>query len=264
MGDHAVLIIDTHTHAGENWFEPIEVLEFQMDRNGVDKAVLVQHGGTFDINYLFEEAAKRGDRFKVAVLVDPESGDPLGDLEQLAEQGAAGIRLAPDAEFVNVRPYEMWKRTGELGLVVTCQGDPTRFASDEFARVLDACSDTHVVIEHLAGVAVVGPPFEDYEKALELAERDNTSMKVPGLGEMCQRPGRLSPKLEWDYIPPLFEMAMDAFGAARLMWGSDFPPAAGREGYGNALRGVMEHPAFANGDDLEWVMGKTAARVWGW
>ena len=50
--------------------------------------------------------------------------DPLGDLERLAEQGAAGIRIAPDGEFVNAGPYDMWKRTGELGLVVTCQGDP--------------------------------------------------------------------------------------------------------------------------------------------
>ena len=48
-----MLIIDTHCHAGKNWFEPIEVLEFQMDRNGVDKALLVQHGGTFDNGYLF-------------------------------------------------------------------------------------------------------------------------------------------------------------------------------------------------------------------
>ena len=259
-----MLIIDTHTHAGNNWFEPIEVLEFQMDRNGVDKAVLIQHGGTFDNSYLFDEAAKRGDRFKVTVLVDPDSEDPLGDLDRLAEQGAAGIRLAPDAQFSNAGPYDMWKRAGELGLVVSCQGDPTKFAADAFARVLDACPDTHVVIEHLAGVAVVGPPFADYEEALKLVERDNTSMKVPGLGEMCQRPARLMPEFRFNDVPPLFEMAKDAFGPKRMMWGSDFPPAAGREGYRNALRGVMEHPAFANGDDLEWVMGKTAARILGW
>ncbi len=259
-----MLIIDTHCHAGNNWFEPIEVLEFQMDRNGVDKALLVQHGGTYDNTYLFDEAAKRGDRFKVAAMVDPESDDPLGDLERSAERGAAGIRLAPDAEFANAGPYDMWKRTGELGLVVTCQGNPPRFATNAFARVLDACPDTHVVIEHLAGVTVVAPPFDGYEDALKHAERENTSIKVPGLGEICKRPPRLSPKFRFDDIPPLFEMAKDAFGANRMMWGSDFPPAAGREGYANALNGVMEHPAFADEGDLEWVMGKTAARVWGW
>jgi hypothetical protein len=52
------LIVDTHVHAGKNWFEPIESLLFQMKQNGVDKvrkatrshsnttqAVLIQHKG---------------------------------------------------------------------------------------------------------------------------------------------------------------------------------------------------------------------------
>ena len=259
-----MLIIDTHCHAGNNWFEPIEVLEFQMDRNDVDKAVLIQHGGTYDNDYLFAEAAKRGDRFKVAVLVDPESADPLGDLDRLAEQGAAGIRIAPDGMWVNAGQFDMWRRAGDLGLVVTSLGDAARFASDDFARVLDACPDTHVVIEHLAGVGIAEPPWDDFVRALRHAERDNTSIKVPGLGEICSRPPRLAPSLEFDSIPPLLEMARDAFGVERMMWGSDFPPSAGREGYANALQGVMRHAAFADGDDLEWVMGKTAARVWGW
>ena len=260
-----MLIIDTHTHAGRNWFEPIEVLEFQMDRNGVDRAVLIQHGGTFDNGYLFEEAAKREDRFKVVVLVDPESDDPLSDLSREAERGAAGVRFAPDCEFVNAGPLDMWRKAGELGLVVSCQGDPARFASDDFSRVMDECPDTQVVIEHLAGIAAAKSDWEaDYETSLGLAERGNTTIKVPGLGEVCSRPSRLRPELKWDYVPPVFEMAKDAFGVERMMWGSDFPPAAGREGYGNALRGVMEHPAFAGEGELEWVMGKTAARVWGW
>ena len=67
----------------------------------------------------------------------------------------------------------------------------------------------------------------------------------------------------FDHVPPLFEMARDAFGVKRMMWGSDFPPSAAREGYANTLRGVMNHPAFAGGDDIEWVMGRTAERTWG-
>ena len=200
---------------------------------------------------------------------------------------------------------------------------------DDFSRVLDACPDTHVILEHLAGVGIAEPPYADYVKALHQGERDNTSIKIPGLGEICARPPRLLPKLEFDHVPPLFEMAKDAFGVQRMMWGSDFPPSAGREGYANTLpglgeiwerlparenpslwerllpelefdhvpplfemakdafgvqrmmwgsdfppsagregyantlRGVINHPAFADGDDIEWVMGKTAARVWG-
>ena len=257
------MIIDTHCHAGRNWFEPIETLEFEMDQNGVDHAVLVQHGGTYDNSYLFDEAAQRGGRFKVVVLVDPESDDPLGDLTTLAEQGAAGVRIAPDGEFANCSAAEIWRLAGELGLVVSSLGDDQRFASDDFARILDDCPDTHVVIEHLAGVGHADPPWVAYEKALQLAKRDNTTIKVPGLGEICKRPPRLLPELDFGDIPPLFEMAKEAFGVERMMWGSDFPPCAGREGYANALNGVKHHPAFAGDGELEWVMGKTAARVWG-
>ena len=37
-------IVDTHTHAGINWFEPVELLIHQMNLNDVEKAVLIQHG----------------------------------------------------------------------------------------------------------------------------------------------------------------------------------------------------------------------------
>ena len=47
------MIIDTHCHAGKNWFLPIESLEFEMNQAGVDAAVLIQHGGTYDNDYLF-------------------------------------------------------------------------------------------------------------------------------------------------------------------------------------------------------------------
>ena len=43
-----------------------------------------------------------------------------------------------------------------------------------------------------------------------------------------------------------------------MMWGSDYPPVSNREGYRNALHGVMEHPGFGTEDEKEWVMGKTA------
>lgn len=258
------MIIDTHCHAGRNWFLPIESLEFEMDQAGVDHAVLIQHGGTYDNNYLFDEAAKRGDRFKVVVLVDPEDSDPLGTLEKLAEQGAAGVRIAPDGEFNALSDVtQIWRKAGELGIAVSSIGDAKRFSADSFKRLVDSVPDTQVVIEHLAGVGITDPPYSDYESALELSTRENTTIKVPGLGEITPRPPRLLPEFRFDNIPPLFEMALDAFGASRMMWGSDYPPSAGREGYLNTLNGVRDYPAFANGDDLDWILGKTAARVFG-
>lgn len=258
------MIIDTHCHAGRNWFQPIETLEFEMDQAGVDAAVLIQHGGTYDNDYLFAEAAKRAGRFKVVVMIDPEDPDPLGRLEQLAGQGAAGVRIAPDGEFTALSDVtDIWRKAGELGLVVSSLGDDKRFSSASFKKIIDDCPDTQIVIEHLAGVGIAEPPYTDYESALECATRPNTTVKVPGLGEITRRPPVLLPDFRFENIPPLFEMAHEAFGVDRMMWGSDFPPSAGREGYGNTLKGVRSHPAFANGDDIDWVLGKTAARVWG-
>jgi len=255
-------IIDTHCHAGRNWFEPIETLEAVMNANGVDGAVLIQHGGTYDNDYLFQAAAARSGRFKVVVLVDPDDADPLGAMTRLSEQGAAGVRLYPQGTFSKVDKLDMWRRAGELGMVVSAMGSCSEFASDDFARIVDGCPDTQIVIEHLAGAKPEEDPFTEFESALKLAHRPNTSIKVPGLGEIARRPARLQPQCHFEEVPPLFEKAAEVFGAQRMMWGSDFPPCAGREGYVNTLHGVRNHPAFSNGEDVEWVLGKTAMKIW--
>ena len=216
------MIIDTHCHAGRNWFLPIESLEFEMNQAGVDAAVLIQHGGTYDNNYLFREATKRHGRFKVVVMIDPDDSDPLGSMEKLWEQGAAGIRIAPDGKFSHIsNVIEIWRKAGELGLVVSSLGDDDKFSSAGFKNIIDACPDTHIVIEHLAGVGIKEPPYNAYKSALECAQRPNTTIKIPGLGEITPRPMTLRPEFEFENVPPLFEMAYEAFGANRMMWGSD-------------------------------------------
>jgi L-fuconolactonase len=87
-------------------------------------------------------------------------------------------------------------------------------------------------------------------------------MKVPGLGEICPRPTPFRQPFPFDNIPLLIEMAIDAFGPQRLMWGSDFPPVANREGYHNALRFPLEHVRFKSEADKEWIFGRTATTLW--
>jgi L-fuconolactonase len=56
-------------------------------------------------------------------------------------------------------------------------------------------------------------------------------------------------------------MAYDAFGPHRMMWGSDYPPVAGREGFGNALRYTMGQFMKKSDEDRAWIFGRTAAKV---
>ena len=72
-------VVDTHTHAGVNWFEPVEMLLHQMTLNQVDHAVLIQHGrpehGTYDHSYLYECVKRFPGKFKVIVIVDSDKKD---------------------------------------------------------------------------------------------------------------------------------------------------------------------------------------------
>lgn len=254
-----MVIVDTHCHAGRNWFEPVELLMYQMNANDVDRAALIQHGGTYDNTYLFECARRFPGSFAVVVIVDTSQLDAPDTLERWAEEGAVGVRLAPTVRSPGADPLAIWRKAAELGLVVSSLGRVEGFASDDFSELVAELSNLPIIIEHLAGVGQgIQPPYVAYEKALALASYPNTYIKVGGLGEISVRPPVLQPHFQFDYTPPLIEMAYDAFGPRRMMWGSDYPPVSGREGYRNALRGVMEHPALKSDADREWVMGGTA------
>jgi L-fuconolactonase len=156
----------------------------------------------------------------------------------------------------------IWRKAAGLGLVVSSLGNVAGFASQEFEKIVAEFPDMPIIIEHLAGVGQgAKPPYADYKKALALSRYPNTYIKVGGLGEVSTRPPVLEPAFRFDDTPPLIEMAYDAFGPRRMMWGSDYPPVSGREGYRNALQGVANHPALRDPEDRAWVMGKTALSV---
>jgi predicted TIM-barrel fold metal-dependent hydrolase len=258
-------IIDSHVHTGDRWAEPVEVLNFQMERNGVSSAVLIGHNGNFDNGYLLECVGRFPGRFKAVGLVDAQDPGRFKTLEAFRKAGGSGIRF-------NVRQEREWgpdnalfKLAGEIGIIVSVIGEARDFGSARFKKLLDDCPGTHFNLEHLArspGKDVARPPYAGYAEALACAEWPNTTIKVPGLGEILIRPEIMPAEFPWE-IPPHYEMAKTAFGVQRMMWGSNFPPAAAKEGYRNSLEAVRNLAAFQGGDDLEWVLGKTAARLWG-
>jgi L-fuconolactonase len=255
-------IVDTHCHAGRNWFEPIELLLHQMNANDVDRAVLIQHRGTYDNGYLLECARRFPGRFAVVAMVDTSRPEAPSALEKWASEGVVGVRLGPTERSPGSDPLAIWRKAAELGLVVSSLGNVDAFASDEFEDLVGQLPELTVIVEHLAGVGQAAePPYATFKKALALASHSNVYLKVGGLGEISVRPSVLTPDFAFERTPPLIELAYDAFGPQRMMWGSDYPPVSGREGYWNALHGVLEHPALRSDDDREWVMGKTATNV---
>ena len=261
-----MLIVDTHCHTSPYWTEPIEILLAQMNRNDVDKAVLIQSSGMYDLSYLIECKRRFPGRFSLVTQVDMYRPDGPDNLERWVNEGIRGVRLKIPVSPPGGDPLFLWRKAAELGISVSCNSSQEQLVSAEFENVVKEFPNLNIVIEHLGRVAYAGteasPAFTNYKKVLELARYSNTFMKVPGLGEICPRPMPLRQPVVFENVPPWIEMAIEAFGPRRLMWGSDFPPVASREGYRNALRFPMEQVSFKSQEDKEWVFGKTAMSVW--
>ena len=259
-------IVDSHCHVSLSWYEPVERLVDQMDQNGVERAVLIQILGQANNDYQFECVRRFPRRFASVVCVDTDHSDAPRTLERLAGRGISGIRLRASARSPGDDPFAIWRTVARLKLSVSCPGRSDEFASPEFAQIIQSLPELPIVIEHLGSLNLPAnpdsPSLETSRKIFGLARFPNTYIKIHGLGEFCQRAMPVAEPFPFEQpIPPLLDMAFDAFGPQRMMWGSDYPPVSGREGYRNALTLPMEHFAAKSDRERQLIFGEVAGRV---
>ncbi len=255
-------VVDSHCHAALVWSEPVELLLHQMDANKVDHAVLIQISGITDNHYQDDCVRRFPGRFASVVGVDATRSDACDQLRRLAELGASGVRLRATTRSPEPDRWAIWRAAAALDLSVSCLGAPGDFVDGEFVRLVEERSDLRLVIEHLgASNRPENYTLEERRRVFDLARFPNVFVKIHGLGEFCPRPVPMRDPPFPPTIPPLFEMAYDAFGPERMMWGSDFPPVAGREGYRNALKYALERFASHSERDRESIFGAVALRL---
>jgi L-fuconolactonase len=257
------MIVDTHCHVSPVWFEPMETLLSVMDRNNVGQAVLTQLIGQYDNTYQQDCIARYPDRFASVVMIDPARHESATVLERLAGEGASGVRLRPDARSPGGDPLAIWKTAERLGMVVSCFGILEVLADDNFTSLVEALPNLTIVIEHLAGLTKPENIRTSGERILALSRYANLYLKVPGLGELLPRPSPL-PSNGFPFgntIPAILNDVLDRFGAQRLMWGSDFPPVAFREGYAHALAGVKGAFEALPSTDRAAILGGNAQHI---
>src|SRR6266498_324720 len=90
-------VVDSHCHVSLTWYEPVEVLLFQMERNQVDHAILIQMQGQFDNSYQQECCRRYPGKFASVVVIDVNGPNAASDLERWAREGATGVRFGPTA-----------------------------------------------------------------------------------------------------------------------------------------------------------------------
>ncbi len=265
-----MLTVDTHCHVLDTWFEPVEVLLFQMARADVDKAVLVQLSTNYDNSYLVECSDRFPGRFAIVGAVDTSAPDCLEKLEYWAGLGVIGVRLTPMQKSAGKDPLAVWKKANTLGMLVDLWAlhgpDAMKgFVSDEYTGLVERFPQMPFIIEHLGFVANdPDPPYADFKRILALNRYANVFLKLPGFGEFVPRPvPHRSPPYDFDAIPPFIDMALDAFGPDRVMVGSDHPRCSDWEGYSNVFGYLREYLGrLLNADEMAAVLGATAERIY--
>jgi L-fuconolactonase len=269
----ATRLIDAQCHVGERWFEPVEALLFQMERSGVDQAVLVQGVRDFDNAYLMGCLERYPGRFAAVVTVDSTRGDALATLERLASDGASGVRVSlvralSEPGFAAAGDLVPLARgAGALGMTVSCYGRLEDFLAPEFETLISQAPDVPIAIEHLGYPDPTEPaPFPRFMKVLAFARSRAVSIKLHGFGEwlpgyrrVVEAAGRFDPTA----VPPFVDMAIDAFGAHRVMIATDWPTCSAREGYANVLRDLGQVLRRRSAEERRAVLGGTAAAHFG-
>ena len=256
-------IVDTHVHIGRDHYEPVEMLLAQMDLNGVAKTVLVQSTATLDNSYVLECIPRFPGRFSVVCRVDVNDPTAPDTLAGLHAAGAETLRIRNFHRSPGNDPLAVWRAAADLGMSVSVGGPADIFASADFDALVAELPNLTVIIEHLAGMGIhaIGapemPPEATFRQALTLARHPNTVIKIHGMGEISD------PPFPYRNTPPWVRMAYDAFGPARMIWGSDWPRCTNREGYRNSLRYTMAQMAgWCPPDDLRKIFGGNALALW--
>ena len=274
-----MVVVDSHVHVWSDdvdrypWQPPpgftppdapgsVELLLRLMDESGVSKAVLVQTNNYgWDHSYVLDCCRRHPERLTVVGLVDPADPDTPHTLEQLVRVGGVrGLRLLPyhtpsDWGWLNHPSlYPLWDKAAELGIPTNLAVRPYQMQALE--DMVMRFPGVKVIVDHLGTQnPEESPTFPSAQSLLRLADYPNAYVKVSGF--------RLSSKGGYPYLDltELVERTYDRFGAARMMWGSDFPYAHQAEGYARALS-FVDLLAFLSASDREWLLGKTALSLY--
>jgi predicted TIM-barrel fold metal-dependent hydrolase len=284
------MIFDGHCHAWRRWPDgpgvpdvaqrgSVDSLLYELDANGVEWALVVcaragrDAGAEFsnddNNDYVAKAVARHPDRLVMLADVDglwvPEEYHVPGASARLrAAVDRYGLTAfthyvneSSDGWFSSDDGMEFFATAAELGLIVSL-GLPPGWQA-ELRKVALAFPTVPFLVHHL-GFARKNLP--DYERLFAgvLANGDlpNVFVKVSGFQYVA--------KQDWDFPyadaqETVFQPLLAAYGAERLIWGSDFPAARASLTYRQSLEVIRTHASGVDSTDLDRVLGGNLERL---
>jgi predicted TIM-barrel fold metal-dependent hydrolase len=244
---------------------PTEAMLAEMDAEGVQGALVVSpsiYAG--DPSYSVDAWRAHPDRFRVIGLVDAERDDIEDHLASWGEHpGIVGLRLPLGTDeqgerFLAGADDRMLRAAQRAGLGV-CVYAPLRFDLRE--RLARTHPDLQVVIDHVGLLTMAmldpgyGDTFAEVDRLLPLAAYENVAVKLTSLTLLSREP---YPHAD---VWPAVHAVIEAFGPARLMWGSD--QTVFDHPYDEAID-VIRATEEIGPAEKELILGASLRRIWGW
>lgn len=267
-------IIDPHVHIWKNdpaypWAPETtnppttdatpEMLLALMEEHGVDRTVLVQPiQYRWDNRYVADTLRRYPAKFMGVCRVNPEDPAAPDHLSHwVEEEGFHGVRLSPALGaagdwFSGPLMDPLFARAEALKVPLLLLTKPGRLP--DLAALLDRHPDLDVCVDHMADAT----PTEaaEVEMLLALARYPRVTVKISHTWSIS---GEGYP---WRDTWGLVKQVYHTFGAQRIMFSTDWPVSLRQTDYGHTIRVVRDEMDFWAPGDLEWVMGKTALRLW--
>jgi len=240
----------------------VEALIAAMDAAGVAKAAVVHSSTTygFDNSYVVDSCKRYKDRLVAVGSVDMLADDVPAVVRRWAGQGLAGLRIFTGgstkdfdpSELDNPKSFKAWEVLAELGLPMCIQTGPiglpqVRMLAEKFTSV-------NIILDHLGRPDVLdGPPYRNAASLFALADLPNVYLK-------------LTPRIFGDVkkdkasAETFFPRVVEAFGAKRMAWGSNFPTSPGS--LSEILAAAQQGLACLSADDRATIFGKTARQLY--
>ena len=113
------------------------------------------------------------------------------------------------------------------------------------------------MIDHFARIGVDGQiRKEDVDNLCKIAKHKNASVKLSAYYALGKKAAPYT-----DLIP-MIRRCLDAYGPERCMWASDGPfQVVGGHEYAPSIKLITEHADFLSDSDRQWILRKTAERV---
>ena len=246
-----------------------EALKAFLDREGVEKAVLLQGGFYgFQNDYTLEVAAKYPDTFIPACTVDPFCLEAVPILERYLDAGVRVLKFEVSTGPGLMSYHEAFDLDGsrlsgliqmaaQRGCVLTLDlGSPgmASFQPQAVANIAERHPSMKIVICHL-----LAPTLKDgeaLEQGLKTLKKENIWFDISAL------PWNVYPE-QYPYPTAIqyLKTAKEIVGAKKLIWGSDIPCPLTRDSYRHLYDYFQDSGVFTP-EELEDVYYNNGMKVY--